>query len=195
LVDVGTSAGSPSGQRRLGDPASRIVIVGANGAGKTWLANRLGHALGMPVVHNDALTLTTGWARRSREDVARRRSEALRGPRWIIEGGPSILVPDVLDRATQVVWLDTPRGVRLWRIATRSLRFTGRTRPEHPPGNREWPGRRQLRFLWGAWRKDGVFRDAISSGLARCGVPVVRLRSRADVLAFLQAAREGAEGL
>lgn len=33
----------------------RIVVIGAGGAGKTVLANRLGRILGLPVTHLDAL--------------------------------------------------------------------------------------------------------------------------------------------
>jgi adenylate kinase family enzyme len=32
----------------------RIAVIGGGGAGKTYLAHRLGRALGLPVIHLDA---------------------------------------------------------------------------------------------------------------------------------------------
>ena len=163
----------------------RVVIVGANGAGKTWLAQRLAIALDAPIIHKDALALTRGWQQRPRDEVQAALHEALQGPFWVLEGGPSILDEAVLAQATLVIWLDLPAKLRVWRIFWRSLQYLGRTRPEHPAGNRDWPGPRQARFLWRALLGGAGFRDAVLSGLAGRDVPIIRLTKARDVRAFL----------
>lgn len=164
----------------------RVVVVGANGAGKTWFARDLAARMGVPVMAKDAMALTTGWQQRPRAQVQAAIADAIMAKAWVLEGGPSILSPLVLDRADLVIWLDLPASVRFWRIVRRSLRYLGRTRPEHPPGNRDWPGRRQFRFAWRALVAGDQFARAINDALAGSAVPVVRLRTPADVMAFLK---------
>lgn len=167
---------------------SRIVIVGANGAGKTWMALALAQALDQPVIHKDALALTKGWRQRDRATIAAKVLQQTAQSRWILEGGPSVLTPDVLARATLVVWLDMPGWLRGWRVLYRSLRFLGRTRPEHPAGNRDWPGPRQVRFFWRALVGGAQFRMAINAALADSQTTVWRVVHRSEVAALLQVA-------
>lgn len=169
---------------------SRVVIVGANGAGKTWLARQIAGPA-TDLIHNDALALKTGWRRRSRAEVAERRDARVAGDNWVLEGGPSILTPVVLQRATLVLWCDPPTALRTWRILRRSLRYAGRTRPEHPPGNRDWPGLRQSRFLWRAMTQGNQFNAAIEAALAGRAVAAVRLTRRADVSKLMGSAAVG----
>lgn len=169
-----------------GGPVSRrIVVVGANGAGKTWFATRLSQLLGYPVICKDALVLKTGWQRRPKAEVQAELARLIAAELWILEGGPSILAPAVLQRADLVIWLDPPARVRFWRVVTRSLRYMGRTRPEHPAGNRDWPGVRQCRFAWRALMHGDQFARAIADALSASTVPVLHLRSRAAVFAFM----------
>lgn len=160
----------------------RVVVVGANGAGKTWFAGRLG----LPVIHKDALALTSGWQQHPRAHVQTEMARLVRADRWVLEGGPSVLTPQVLDRAELVIWLDLPGPLRFWRVVRRSLRYAGRVRPEHPAGNRDWPGLRQSRFAWRALTAGARFADAIEVALADTSVPVIRLRSTKDVRRFLR---------
>ena len=78
-----------------------------------------------------------------------------------------------------------PAPLRVWRIIVRSLRYFGRTRPEHPPGNPDWPGRRQWQFLVRAGMSGPQFSHAIETASERCERPVLRLRTRAAVMQFL----------
>ena len=160
---------------------SRVLVTGANGAGKTWLAGRLG----LPVVHNDAFALKTGWAHEPTEVVLDRRNAAAAADRWVIEGGPSILSGVALARAELIVWLDIPPGQRLRRILWRSLRGMGQVRPEHPAGNRDWPGPRQIRFAVNAWRNADWFREAVLTRSVQADCPKIRLASDQEVTAFL----------
>lgn len=163
----------------------RVVIVGANGAGKTWFVKRLAARLDLPVIHKDALALTTGWAQRPRTDVHAEILRLTAADAWVLEGGPSVLTAPVLARAQRVVWLDMPPFVRFCRVLWRSLRYLGRTRPELPHGNRDWPGLRQWRFALRALIGGARFTDAIEAALSSAQLPVVRLWTRADVALVL----------
>jgi len=172
---------------------SRVVVVGANGAGKTWFAQALGARVGAPVIHKDAFALMTDWHQRPGADVKADVLHAVASERWVLEGGPSILSKPILAHATLVVWLDIPTPLRAWRVFYRSLRYLGRTRPEHPAGNRDWPGIRQSRFLWRALVGGDRFAAAITHAMDGATVPRLRLRTKAEISAFIEAAGEGAE--
>lgn len=187
------SGGSLKGHRKLA-AWSRVIVVGANGAGKTWFAGALAAQTGAVVIHKDALALTTGWRQRPRSEIQAALLRAVAAECWVLEGGPSVLTTPVLARATHVVWLDPPAALRGWRVLRRSLRYLGRTRPEHPPGNRDWPGLRQFRFLWRALVDGDRFAAAITAALEGASVPAVRLTRTAEVSALIKAAGEGAEG-
>lgn len=62
--------------------APRILVAGGPRVGKTWVADRIGAELGIPVRHTDDLIGTHGWSEAS-EEVARWMDEP--GP-WVIEG-------------------------------------------------------------------------------------------------------------
>ena len=162
----------------------RIIVTGPNGAGKTHLALTLAERTGLPLHHADAFKLTTGWQRRPASETRRLIDDALGGDRWIVEGGPSLLRPGILDRAELVIRLDPPLPLRAWRLALRPLRCLGRTRPGLPPGNPD-SLLRQYRFAFASLRAEGAFRDGIDSALR--GVPcVLHLKTRAELSAQLR---------
>ena len=158
----------------------RIVVTGANGSGKSHLAERLHRVRpDVPVVSLDRLKLTTGWQVRPRDDVQADLARALAAEMWILECGPSGL-PVALDRAEAVIWLEPGLARRGWRLFARPLRFLGRTRPELPDGN---PDRLWMQWRFGArslWR-DRRFAEAIAGTLEGYDGPVHRCRSARDV--------------
>ncbi|SMY09622.1 DNA topology modulation protein FlaR [Flavimaricola marinus] len=177
---------------------ARIIVTGANGAGKSWLATRLGQQLDQPVIHKDALALRQGWRQRPKAEVQSALAAQIAQPQWVLDTGPTGLTAQTLSHATLVIWLDPPPWTRFRRVLSRSLRYIGRTRPEHPPGNRDWPGLRQWRFLIGTVRNAGAFEAAISQALGGTDTPVLRLTDRhaaQALLGSLQTPGEGAERL
>jgi len=144
----------------------RIIVTGANGAGKTTFAHALADATGLALYHNDALALDQGWSYRPQAQIAMSQAEIAQKDHWIIDGGPSLTRSPLMSRADCVVWLDVSARRRLWRIILRLMRYTGRVRPEHPPGNVEWPGRRQCAFARKAWSQDQKIRLTLSQALA-----------------------------
>ena len=82
----------------------RLAIVGNQGAGKTTLAEKLANLLGIEFVEWYPDQATAFQERLSRQE------------RWIVDGEFG-----VLNHADQVIFLDFPLSLCLWRAAKRSL--------------------------------------------------------------------------
>ncbi len=158
----------------------RIIITGANGAGKSYWAARLGG-----VVSFDAMKLTTHWVQRPRGQIDADLARLVATDRWVIEGGPSLL-PLALPRAQVVIWLDPPLWQRAWRLLKRPLRHRGTTRAELPPGNVDRLAE-QWRFGWRSLRADAAFRANIKGALAGTSAQIFHCRSKRDAARAISA--------
>lgn len=178
----------PSGEALLlsGAPIRRVLVVGGNGAGKTTFATALADRLCLPLVHNDCFSLISGWTARPRDEADALRLEAAAAAAWVLEGGPSILSPEIRDRCDLVVWLDLPLGLRMRRVIWRAVRLFGRGRPELPPGAVEGFGPRKWRFLRQMWRRRHWDTQVVLERLQGYDGPVARLQSPAKVAEFLE---------
>jgi len=117
----------------------RIIITGANGAGKNDLASRLHIARpDVPHMSFDAMKLTTEGRERPRNQIDAMLSETVQADAWILDGGPSLLSL-VLPRADAVVWLDPPIALRAWRLSSRALKGPSRTRAGQPLSGAQIP--------------------------------------------------------
>lgn len=139
----------------------KIIVTGANGVGKSHFAQRLAVARPeIPVVCFDAIKLQTNWKQRARPEIDVALAQVLEKDSWILEGGPSLLFQAV-EKADGLVWLDPPEHVRAWQLATRPWKFFGKTRPELPDNNVDWPIQ-QYRFALRSLRNGSKFRAYIS---------------------------------
>jgi adenylate kinase family enzyme len=88
------------------EQATRVVVIGNSGSGKSTVAARIGSALKLPAHDLDALYwLSPGEARPNGEARALV-AEVAAGSGWIIEGVWAELLEVALVRATVLVWLD-----------------------------------------------------------------------------------------
>ena len=167
------------------------VIASASGNGKTTLGREVARRLGVPFVELDALVHGPGWVETPDDELRAKVEPIVRSDGWVIDGTYQHKLGELVLRAADVVvWLDLPMRVWLPRLVRRTLRrIRGRERLWNE--NREsligavW-GRESL-FVW-AFRSH--FRRRRDWPKALAPYPVVRLRTRADVEAFL--ARAGA---
>ncbi len=159
----------------------RLIVTGANGAGKSHVAARLAALRpDVPLVSFDAIKLQGDWQQRPRAEIDRDLAQVVARDAWILEGGPSLLTM-ALPRAEAVLWLDPPESTRALRLLRRPWRHLGQTRPELPDGNRDWP-LQQYRFALRSLRKGAAFRRSISEALEGAEVALWRCRSDPEVV-------------
>lgn len=177
------SQGFLNGHDPLPGRLSRVIVAGASGAGKTTLAAHIGVRLGLPHTEIDALFHGPGWTPRSEFVADVQRLAA--GERWVTEWQYALVRPLLAERADLLVWLDLPLPVVMrqviWRTVRRRL-----LREELWNGNREPPFRtivadpeHIVRWAWTGHAK--IEAKVLDLHEHRPDLPVVRLRSRAEV--------------
>ncbi len=102
----------------------RAVIIGSSGSGKSTLAKALGARLNAPVVELDALNWRAGWRSRYEEEPEAFMADlrlAMAQEDWVVDGNYRRALPLVLQRATDLIWLDYSRAVVMSRVVRRSF--------------------------------------------------------------------------
>jgi len=167
------------------------VIASASGNGKTTLARELAHRLDVPFVELDALVHGPGWVETPDDELRALVEPIVASEAWVIDGSYRGKLGDlVLRGADTVVWLDLPIRVWLPRLVRRTLRRI-RGREQLWNDNRE-------SVLGAVWGRESLLVWAFRSHLRRrrdwpaalAQYPVVRLRTSAEVDAFLARASD-----
>ena len=163
----------------------RIVVVGSQGSGKSYLSLALGKKLGLPVIHLDTLYWRPGWKHSDLADFRARVAQAIAGDNWIVDGSFSGLCLDLtVARADLFVALERPRWLCVWRVLQRSA-FQRRGKradlPEGCPEQFDWDLVGQT-WRWPIERRPQIEAERLQYGQS---VPVVRLRTDKEVAAFL----------
>ncbi len=165
----------------------RISVIGPSGSGKSWTASRIAERFGIPHTELDAIRHGPNWTETPDDEFRSIVRERTSGDRWVVDGNYTAIVRQIIwDRATDVVWLDYPRGTVMRQVIWRSLRRAA-LRKELWNGNRErfrnwvqpW---HPIRWAWGTVNPNKV-RDA--EWIARHPhISVTRLRSPAEARSF-----------
>lgn len=163
----------------------RIAVIGCSGSGKSVLAQRLGSATGLPVIHLDRLYWQPGWETTPREEWRTLQHGLVEQPTWIIDGNYGGTLEIRLQAADTVVFLDYSRLTCLWGVVRRYLMYRRGQRPDMAAGNDE---RLSFELLKWVWRYPETDRPAVLQRLAALPptTRVVQLRSRAKARAFLR---------
>jgi adenylate kinase family enzyme len=101
--------------------ASRVLIYGVTGSGKTTLARQVAEKTGLPWHSVDDLTWEPGWISVPPAEQRRRIAAICAGERWIIDSAYSSWLDLVLARADLIVALDYPRWRSLAWLTRRTL--------------------------------------------------------------------------
>lgn len=164
--------------------ARRILVIGSGGAGKSTLARRIGDAVGLPVVHLDALYWKAGWVASPPAEWEARVDALVREEAWVMDGNYGGTMERRLAACDAAIFLDLPRLLCTWRIARRAIRWWGRSRPDMPAG---CPEQVTWEFVRWVWEYPSRRRPGVLARLAqlRPDQRAIVLRSRAEVARFV----------
>ncbi|OCW86914.1 AAA family ATPase [Nocardia farcinica] len=165
-----------------------MAVAGVSGVGKTTTARRIATIVGVPHVEIDALHHGPGWTRRPKflDDV----QTFIDGGAWVTEWQYRDARPLIAANADILVWLDLPYWTTTFpRVVGRTIRRRVR-REGLWNGNTEPPMRTILTDPEHIIRWSVSHRNAYAESVPRLsethpGLPVVRLRSQAEVDAWL----------
>jgi adenylate kinase family enzyme len=161
---------------REGLQGRRIAVIGNSGSGKSTLARALSARLEIVHIELDAINWRRDWSALSidePEEWARVVAEAISGEEWITDGNYSQgALPQILPRASDVIWLDYSRAVIMARVLRRSfLRALAHGELWPGTGNREdfrrWLRKdHPIRWTWDTYRSGNERREARFAGAA-----------------------------
>ena len=154
----------------VGLQGRRVAVIGNSGSGKSTLARSLSERLNIPLVELDALNWRPNWRSLSIEEPetwARVVGEAIRGDAWVTDGNYSQgALPQILPRASDVIWLDYSRAVIMRRVLRRSfVRAISGGELWAGTGNREefshWLQKdHPIRWTWDTYQSANARREA-----------------------------------
>ena len=164
----------------------RILIAGSPGAGKSTLAREVARRLDLPLIHLDRHYWRAGWV--PSDDASWRATVAdlAARPAWVMDGNYGGTLDLRLPHADLLVFCDLPRQLCLFRVLRRRWAYRAAGRADLPPG---CPERVDLQFLRYVWRYPRQSRPRLLCGVRTWApeLPVVRLRTRAEVRCWLAA--------
>jgi thymidylate kinase len=165
---------------------NRVAVVGPVGAGKSSLAAELGRRLGIRVLHLDTLFWRPGWEATPLDEWEAVQRRELAEPAWIADAQYDDILPEWVEEADTVVFLDVSPLVCLWRVGRRRLDRggSGATPAGTEPGAIHGALRKFVRNQWGYRTK--VRRELLAElARERAGRRVVVLRRSSDADEFL----------
>jgi adenylate kinase family enzyme len=100
----------------------RIIILGGSGSGKSTLANRIGVYTGYPIYHLDNILLNSDWSQKEKiEWLNICKKEFLLKEIGVVDGNYSSVLPDRIEWADLIIFINVPTRRHLFNIFKRSL--------------------------------------------------------------------------
>lgn len=125
----------------------RIMIVGNNGSGKSFLAGKIADITGLPLVHLDAIYWRPNWEAPTPAEWADMQRELVMKDSWIIDGNHSGTMEIRFDAADLVIFLDFDRLTCLMGV----LKRHGKKRADMPDHLADRLDGEFVKFLKGLW--------------------------------------------
>ncbi|MBN9540959.1 MAG: hypothetical protein IKE60_30130 [Reyranella sp.] len=171
----------------------RVAVFGTTGSGKSWLAERLAEPAGLRVVELDALYWGRDWQPAPDELFRHRVERETLDDGWIVVGNYAQVRDLVWRPADTLIWLDLPLPVVMSRLLRRTVKRVATREELWGTGNRETFANSffsRNSILYWALQTHRRNRTRFARDCANYGIEkrVVRLQSRREVEAFLQAA-------
>lgn len=170
--------------------ASRIMVVGSSGAGKTTLSRKIATRFGLTHISMDKeFFWLPGWVARERPEQRQMISEAIKDDRWIMDGSNPTSFDLRLPRTDFVIWVRISRIVCVWSVLKRVAKSYGKTRPDMAAGCAEqWPDKEFLSYIWNFEKRHApiLLRNFELYGPQ---VPIFQVKSRAQARELLDLVR------
>lgn len=126
---------------------NRIIIVGNNGSGKSFLAKELSQITGLPLVHLDVEFWLPNWEKPPKDNWIKKQLELTSKEKWIIDGNHTDTMELRFKETDMIIFLDINRFVCLFSVFTRF----GKKRSDMPGYFKERLDKEFIRFLKGLW--------------------------------------------
>lgn len=107
---------------------NRIIIVGNNGSGKSFLSKELSVIMGLPLVHLDVEFWRPNWEKPPKEEWIKKQMELTSKEKWIIDGNHTDTMELRFKAADIVIFLDINSFVCLVSVLLRN----GKKRSDTP---------------------------------------------------------------
>jgi len=166
----------------------RILVLGSSGAGKSTFARALGERLGIEVLHLDSYFWQPNWVSTPADVWVQKLKGLLERDSWVMDGNYPASLPQRLEYADTVIFLDQGRVKSLLRCVGRLLKYRGQSRPELAPGCYE---KIDLDFLKWIWNYPRDVKPGIMATLSKqVGKEVVVLKSDREITRYLAVSAE-----
>lgn len=166
--------------------ASRILVVGCSGGGKTTLSLKLASSFGLQYQSIDRdIRWLPGWQQRERLEQHALLQKLVAEDRWVMDGSNPSTFDIRLPRTDIVIWVRMPRWVCLTGVTRRVARYYGTVRPAMAEGCPEpLPDREFLEYIWNFEKKYApiFLRNFERYG---SGVPIFQVKSRREMQRLL----------
>ncbi|SHH69749.1 Adenylate kinase [Clostridium collagenovorans DSM 3089] len=157
---------------------NRIIIIGNNGSGKSFLAREIGAITGLPVTHLDAQFWGPNWEKPTKEQWITKQSEFISKEKWIIDGNHTETMELRVKNAELIIFLDINRLVCLFSV----LKRYGTKRADMPQNLEERFDLEFFKFLKGLWTFNKTRKEVINDLHKRYShKPFLVLRSRREI--------------
>jgi adenylate kinase family enzyme len=166
-------------------PMRRVVIIGPTAAGKSTLASKLSPLLDIPVYHLDALYWRPGRVPTPPGEWNAFVHGIVAEDEWIIDGNFTQTLPERMEAADTIIFLDLPRSLCAAAVTRRRILYGVRRAPGMPVGSRPMFNVRLFRWIW-TFPQDHrpVFLKLLETYAP--GRRIEILRSRQEVRQFLR---------
>jgi len=126
---------------------NRIIVVGNNGSGKSFLSKELSLITGLPLVHLDVEFWRPNWEKPPKEEWIIKQKELISKEKWIIDGNHTDTMDLRFNAVDLVIFLDINRFVCLVSVLLR----TNKKRSDMPEYMKERLDKEFLHFCKGLW--------------------------------------------
>lgn len=125
----------------------RIVVVGNNGSGKSYLSRELAKITGLPLTHLDAVYWKPNWEQPTRDEWIQLQSKLTSNNKWIMDGNHTSTMDIRFRKADLIIFINEKRFMCLLNV----LRRSRTKRADMPDYLKDRFDLNYFKFLKGLW--------------------------------------------